>query len=190
MCYFITLVVGGADAGSIDPILRRHGRQATPVRNASLARVLAEGERQYLTCADQCDCGSALVPGESTSARRNPRAATLQKRAARLSRKGWSQAKIDRWVSEHVQADAWSERQRHTKRADTLKMWTAIITDLVALPGVERAGLLLHQYSGSVDEEILNPLRETVSIKDFESRLRNLREDQLLMAARPATRPG
>ncbi|GMU80423.1 MAG: hypothetical protein AMXMBFR47_02940 [Planctomycetota bacterium] len=122
MCYLITLVVGGADAGSIDPILRRHGRQATSVRNASLARVLAEEERLYLTCADQCDCSSALVPRETGSAARDKRAVTLRKRAAALARQGWSQAKIDRWVSDHVNADAWSEAQRQTARTDTLKM--------------------------------------------------------------------
>ncbi len=188
MCYLITLVVGGGDTGAIDRVLRRHGRRATPVRNASLARVLAEEERLYLTCADQCDCSSALVPRETGSAERDKQAVTPRKRAAALARQGWSQAKIDRWVSDHVNADAWSEAQRQTARTDTLKMWSDIIADLVGLPGVREAGLLLHSYSGTIEDEILKPVRETVSIEDFESRLRNLSGDQLLMATRSATR--
>ncbi|GMU80422.1 MAG: hypothetical protein AMXMBFR47_02930 [Planctomycetota bacterium] len=65
-----------------------------------------------------------------------------------------------------------------------------IIADLVGLPDVREAGLLLHSYSGTIEDEILKPVRETVSIEDFESRLRNLSEDQLLMACKSVTHPG
>ena len=53
----------------------------------------------------------------------------------------------------------------------------------MSTPGVRQAGLLLHFYSGDIENEELEPVRETVPVPDFEARLQSLREDQLLMAA-------
>jgi len=98
-------------------------------------------------------------------------------------KKGWSQAKTDRWLSDRTTADDRAEERRHADNSDSVKLWFRIIGDLLTTPGVRHAGLLLHFYSGDVGDELIEPIRETVPIRDFEARLRHMPEDRLLMAA-------
>ncbi len=177
MCYYIALVVRGSDAATIDGVLRRHGRQAKPINNASVSGALVPGEAQFLTTVGHCDCGTALAPTVIDRAERRT------EQIAKLAKKGWSQAKIDRWLSDRVKADDRADERRHANTPDSIDLWSRIIADLLATPGVQHAGVLLHFYSGDVEDEVLEPIRETVPIRDFEARLANIREDQLLMAA-------
>lgn len=176
MCYYIVLVVRGSDNAAIDQILRRHGRQARLIANASISGALAAGEMQFLTTVGHCDCDTALAP------RVVDHASKRAKQAAKRAKKGWSQAKIERWLDDRVRADDRAEERRHVKSPDSVELWSSVIGDLVSTPGVQQAGLLLHMYAGRIEEEVLEPTRETVLVRDFESRLRQLREDQLLMA--------
>jgi len=176
MCHFITLVVRGSDGGAIDRVLRQHGRQAKPIANASIGAVLVAGEAQFLTTVGHCDCGTALARVVSD------RAGERSDQAEKLAKKGWSQAKIDRWLSDRVKADDRGEQRRHGTMPDSIEVWTRIIGDLLGTPGVQQAGLLLHYYSGDVEEESIELVRETAPLRDFESRLRAMREDQILMA--------
>ncbi|MEQ1708879.1 MAG: hypothetical protein ABL864_11190 [Terricaulis sp.] len=82
-----------------------------------------------------------------------------------------------------MKADDRADERRHANTPDSVDLWSRIIADLLATPGVQHAGLLLHFYSGHVEDEVIEPSRETVPIRDFEARLANIREDQLLMAA-------
>jgi hypothetical protein len=176
MCYYIALVVRGSDAATIDGVLRRHGRQAKPIRNASIRGALAPGEAQFLTTVGHCDCGTALTPTVID------RASKRTEQAAKLAKKGWTQAKIDRWLGDRVKADDRADERRHANTPDSIDLWSRIISDLLATPGVQHAGLLLHFYSGDVEDEVIEPIRETVPVRDFEARLANIREDQLLIA--------
>ncbi len=177
MCYYIALVVRGSDAATVDGVLRRHGRQAKPSNNASIGGALVPGEAQFLTTVGHCDCGTALAPTDID------RAGKRTEQVAKLAKKGWSQAKIDRWLSDRVQADHRADERRHAHTPDSVELWSSIISDLLVTPGVQHAGLLLHFCSGDVEDEVIEPIRETVPIRDFESRLANIREDQLLIAA-------
>jgi hypothetical protein len=177
MCYCITLVVRGSDAATIDAVLRRHGRQAKPISNASIRGALVPGEAQFLTTVGHCDCGTALAPTVID------RAGKRTEQAAKLAKKGWSQAKIDRWLSDRVKADDRADERRHANTPDSLDLWFRVISDLLATPGVQHAGLLLHFYSGDLEDEVIEPIRETVPVRDFEAGLANIREDQLLIAA-------
>jgi hypothetical protein len=176
MCYYIALVVRGSGAATIDGVLRRHGRQAKPISNASIGGALVPGEAQFLTTVGHCDCGTALAPTVID------RAGKRTEQVAKLAKKGWSQAKIDRWLSDRVKADDRADERRHANTPDSVDLWSRIIADLLATPGVQHAGLLLHFYSGDVEDEVIEPIRETVPIRDFETRIANIREDQLLMA--------
>src|SRR5262249_26251533 len=82
MCYFITLVVQGADEASIAPVLTRHGRRATPISNPSVASILQPGEVQFLTTVGHCDCATVLI-GRSTD-RRAKQVDKLAKKGAGL----------------------------------------------------------------------------------------------------------
>lgn len=177
MCYYIALVVRGSDPASIDQVLRKNGRKAKPLANPSIASALEPGEAQFLTTVGHCDCGTTLAPATVD------RASKRSQQAAKLAKKGWSQAKIDRWLSDRVKADDRADERRHANTPDSVGLWSRVISDLLATPGVQHAGLLLHFYSDDVEDEVIEPIRETVPVGDFEARLANMREDQLLMAA-------
>lgn len=177
MCYYIALVVRGSDAATIDGVLRRHGRQAKPVSNASIGGALAPGEAQFLTTVGHCDCGTGLAPTVID------RVGKRTEQAAKLAKKGWSRAKIDRWLSDRVKADDRADERRHANTPDSVDLCSRIIADLLATPGVQHTGLLLHYYSGDEEDEVIEPIREAVPIRDFAARLAKINEDQLLMTA-------
>jgi hypothetical protein len=177
MCYYITLVVRGSDSATIDHLLRDHGRQAKLMNNTSISGALVPGETQYLTTVRHCDCGTVLAP--SVADRTSKRA----EQAAKLAKKGWSQAKIERWLGDKVKADHQAKERHQARAPDSIELWSRIIADLVGTPGVQQAGLLLHFYSGYVEQEEFKPTRETVGIRDLDSRLRNMREDHIMMVA-------
>jgi hypothetical protein len=176
MCYYIALVVRGSDAATIDQVLRKHGRKAKPLANRSIASALEPGEEQFLTTVGHCDCGTALAPATVDHASKRTQ------QADKLSKKGWSQAKIERWLSDREKAGERAEERRHANTPDSIELWSRIISDLMSAPGVQQAGLLLHFYSGDIEEEAIEPSRETVPLRDFGASVRALHEDQLLMA--------
>lgn len=177
MCYYIALLVRGGGASAIDQVLRNHGRQARPLANLSIADALEAGKAQFLTTAGNCDCGTALAPATVD------RTTKRTQQAAKLAKKGWSQAKVERWLVDREKADGRADERRHANTPDSVEMWSRVIRELMSVPGVQQAGLLLHFYSGDIERETIEPLRVTVPLQDFGASLQGLREDQLLMAA-------
>lgn len=175
MCFYITLIVRGADSATVDHVLRGHGRQAKPINNISLREILVEGEMQYLTTISHCDCGTVLAPNDRDKAR------DRVTQAASLARKGWSTSKINRWLDDRIKADHKSEERQQAQSPDSISLWSRIVGDLVGIPGVQQAGLLLHFYSGDVEQEILKPSREIVGIQYLEHNLRKMRQDNIVM---------
>lgn len=179
MCFFISIVVKGGDAKAIDLALRRHGRQATPFDNASMRNALQPDENHFLTTVGHCDCGTALSPTEYESGRLNSQ---KSKHVAKLKKKGWSGTKIERWIADRTKADERAEERHQLNAQDSLELWTHIIDDVISVAGVHQAGILLHFYSGNLEDEVIEPRRKSVSIHDFASQLRKIKEDQLLIA--------
>ena len=97
MCHFITLIAPTDDVAAVRAMMERHGRAAEPIDNPSIRKVLRQGERQYLTTPGHCDCGTVLAPRKGSAEAFEEK---LAKEAARLKRKGWSQAKIARAVDQ------------------------------------------------------------------------------------------
>jgi hypothetical protein len=177
MCHFITLVVSGSDTDSIDRVLRRFGRRAEPVANPSITRILDGREAQYLTTVGGCDCGTVLAR-RAAAAPPDP-----MRQAAKLAKKGWSRAKIERWLADRGTADA--RRETHAGAApDSFELWENAISALLELPGVGAAGVLLHLYEGALASEDFSPRRKRVTRPELAAALRDLAEDELLVAAR------
>ena len=174
MCHYITLVVRGSNSETIDRVLRGHGRQAKSMDNASVGGALVPGEAQYLTTVRHCDCGTVLAP------RAADHASNRAEQTAKLAKKGWSQAKIERWREDRVKASHRAEERHQANAPDSIELWTSIIRDLMTTPGVQQAGLLLHSYCGDLEQEEFVPTREVVGIRDLGPRLRNMREDHIV----------
>jgi hypothetical protein len=175
MCYFITLVVQGADEASIAPVVTRHGRRATPISNPSVASILQPGEVQLLTTVGHCDCATVLV------GRRPDRRA---KQVEKLAKKGWSPSKIDRWLQDRETADVRAHARRDRRGTDSVALWTSLIRDLFAMRSVRQVGLLLHFYSHAVATEAFEITRASIRFDDFEARLLKIQDGELLMAER------
>ena len=155
MCLYITLIALTDDAAALGAVMARHGRAATPIDNASLRKALREGERQYLTAGRSCDCGSVLEAGLAAPEDQIEKDA---RDAARLRRKGWSEAKIARAVEGHRKAEA----RRAASGPDSFGLWEAVLRDLRDEAHLPYAGLFVHQYRGALATETFEPSRRDV----------------------------
>lgn len=171
MCHFITLIVRG-ELPDLAAVMKRHGRSATPIDNPSIRGILSADEAQFLTTSGHCDCGTVL-------AARSVEQYDPLKEAARLRRKGWSDAKIARSLRDSERADS-----RPTKHIDSFEFWNAVLEDVAAMPRIKGVGLLVHAYEGDVGNEEFQAARRDLSGGNFAEALANMREDELLFIAR------
>lgn len=155
MCHFITLIAPTDDTETVRAIMERHGRAADPADNPSIAKVLREGERQYLTTRGHCDCGTVLAPRHTTPEMFEEK---LAKEAARMKRKGWSEAKITRAMEDRRKADA----RPSGGGSDSLELWNAVLRDLCDGLKLTYAGLFVRFYSGAIATEVFEATRREV----------------------------
>jgi len=157
MCHFITLVAPTDDAAAVRTIMERHGRAARPIDNPSIRKVLVDGEHQYLTTQFHCDCGTTLAPRHDLA---EPIEEMLSKEAARMKRKGWSEAKIARAIEDRRRADA---RPRHGgSDPDSIELWNAALLELCEELTLPYAGLFVRFYSGEIATEAFSASRRDV----------------------------
>lgn len=151
MCDFITLIAPTSDQPAVEAVMDRHARAAHPLDNISVRKVLASGERQYLTTRGHCDCGTIL-------ARPNPVEAfeeRLAKEASRLARKGWSDVKIARAMEDRRKA----EDRPGASSIDNILFWVSVINDLVRELRLPHVGLMVRSYSGAIESAVFDVTR-------------------------------
>lgn len=173
MCYFITLIVPKCEATAVGAVLKKNGRNASPIDNPSVRSVLRDGEQQYLTTRGHCDCGTVL-------ARDIEPEQTLDDRIAREVRrrrdKGWSEAKIVRAIEGMRKS---GERPKDAN-PDTFDLWAAILQTLGQDLRLPYAGLLLRFYSGDVAMEEFRATRHEISDRtSIVEALQSLETDQV-----------
>lgn len=180
MCHFITLIVPSDDQPAIAEVMKRHGRAATPIANASVASVLLPGEHQYLTTAGRCDCGTILVGRQSPAEREE----ALMHEAERLRRKRWSPAKIARAIEGGRKA---GQRRDENPKNDSLALWSDILADLLTSLPVRHVALFVHFYSGGIDDEHCAATRVAVPKNmPIVEALGALQEDQITVFGKAA----
>ena len=181
MCRFITAVLpNDADIEKCVEVFRIHRRACAAYANPTLAVQIGNQESSYCTTVGHCDCdtllGSADLHGAAGPGK-NTEAA-----AARLRSKGWSEAKIARALGQRSEADSRPRSPIRGERQQAgLDEWCALIRDVLALRGVASIGLLIHQYSGGIDDEaIVLQKREVVRARDLdETILAAMRSDTI-----------
>ena len=155
MCHFVTLIAPTEDEDAVRAIMERYGRAAAPIDNASVRSVLRDGERQYLTTRGHCDCGTVLAPRHDTPEAFEEK---LAKEAARMTRKGWSETKIERAIADQRRADA----RPSGGGSDSLELWNAVLRDLCGELKLPYIGLLVRFYSGVIATETFKASRHQV----------------------------
>ena len=175
MCHFITLIVPPVDLKILNAVLQPYRGDARPIHNPSLAAKLDPGDLQLMT-AGHCDCGTVLAKYERSSPEAD------EARIARLQKRGWSKAKIERSVANRNHA-----RARPRATVDSIAMWSGLIEAVLTELPVKRAGLFLHFYNGNIETEALQPgLRLAPQGAPVAEALNSFNEDEVLIFARPA----
>jgi hypothetical protein len=101
-----------------------------------------------------CDCGTELGSIKEPIVGRFARSDIEN-----LRRKGWTETKIQRWVEQKKKIEARDERIHQVKRqylesgeADP-DGWIGIISEILDATNSKYVGVLLHWYSGSLENE-------------------------------------
>ena len=176
MCHYITAALpAGVDLKSLKPILKAHRQVLRPAENRFVQEQLPAGA-QYLSCTSKhCDCGTALGWLHLQDERTAPPGDE-----AKLRRKGWSEARIQRWSAERARAEEKVERAVAAGTPhEEAERWAAFLRAVLKWGEAEWFGLLLHWYRGDAETERIH-FADTVQVAsaevDADSILR-LRED-------------
>lgn len=177
MCHYITAVLPAtADHVALDALARVHGRRFVPLSNASIEARLEPGERYFSTTPGYCDCGTPL----GALARDRDSATDWSAHERRLLARGWTRAKVARAMAQKQERARAALEARAASNAAASLPWVGFIRAVLSSGRTSHLGLLLHWYSGGLDERIELSGRETMAASELtEEALGRLDEDVL-----------
>lgn len=179
MCHaiYITLPLE-SNAEAVRTIVKRHGRALLPVGH-TMKHETVIGERLYGTKRFGCDCGTFIGILANAESGVPSHADTSHARdLAKLRRKGWSEAKVARWLWEKENQKEKEARSAEVRRATyrgkgNVNNWLELIRESLESDATPSIGLLLLWEGGKDGTKILG--RTNVALSE-------LREDILLQA--------
>lgn len=182
MCHFITAVLSpGADVEAAFQIAKAHGRRWDPIDNASINTALRAGESYYYT-SHGCDCGC----GFGVLARSSSHPPDYESKLEDFRKKGWSSAKIERWLNEKRKSEAWRTDFLASPPDDVI-LWHKFVHEVIDAGAARYVGLLVHWYSGGLETETI-PIqtRRWTTIADLNcEHLLRAEEDVLHLFGKP-----
>ncbi len=100
-----------------------------------------------------------------------------------MKKKGWSQAKIDRWLGEKEIASERTSLQRANSSGADLNSWCQFILAYLTASEGGALGILPHWYHGSLDDEKISiqSIERIPSTEELEKNLLSMREDVLYL---------
>ena len=178
MCHFVTAVLPvAADVSRLDAIARRHHRQLQALANSSIEAQLLPNERYFLTTLEHCDCGTALGAHSRT---KTTGTGGHNSELERLRARGWSEAKLTKWLEQKQRVSARNARVRSSQEAPDTSHWRRLIEEILNSGLTRYVGLLLHMYSGPLSGRIQLAGRQVVLVEDLtEELLAGVDEDVL-----------
>jgi hypothetical protein len=180
MCLYITATLPqNAKLGCVAPIFDSHKLSFVIVSNSSVLEQLPSGDVYISTTTSHCDCGSALG-SLSRLSRDEPE--NYEHEIKKMKRKGWSEAKIRRWLEQKEQT-----KEKHTREDERLaksntplaRDWAEFISDVLGSKCTGSIGILLHFYHTDVENERIKILgKEKVKLDELTPRrLMEMKED-------------
>jgi len=195
MCTYVTLAMPAAvPFDALRAVIERHKRRLHRIEHDYKRRPFLRPGDIYFHTARTCDCGTpvgwnsaACEPDSSgrTAAEQQDAEAEREAERARAKqrRKGWSQARVERWMAEKHAAAAIQSARVVTLDAAELERWTQLLRELAAQASSSRVGggsaggshggagglrLLIHEYAGSLENEpIANLDRASLHLRDL-----------------------
>ena len=142
MCWYITATLPSRDdVVRLRPLIEDHGLAFTPLSNPSVQAMLREDEYYARATASHCDCSSSLGDRSDEEASN-----TREARIRNQRRRGWSDARIARWLAE-------VERHRASTTETDLPNWVVFLRRALSRRQPEYVGLLLHEYREDLETE-------------------------------------
>lgn len=173
MCHFITATLPkDADLKRAEQIFKSHHLGFREIENLSVAEHLEKDDFYILTSTGMCDCGTVLASHNPENYQFDKTQVQKYKDKAieKLKAKGWSDAKIRRWQRENElygEKQKREEEQAHEYSMTRTDDWINFIQDILTSKATKRVGILVHQYSGGLDNRIKILGKEKVELKNL-----------------------
>lgn len=168
-----------------EPILRDVERTLKELANRCVQSQLLEGEVYAAPLGNKmCDCGTSLGCLNRQEEEKGKAARVDRRELDKLRSKGWSDAKISRWLEERNKIVARETRVANDRKErigslDDPDGWCTVAKRLRD-EGVPYVGLLLHWYSGGLTSERIDFQRCDVLLDEkLGATLCRVREDVL-----------
>ena len=166
MCTYITATLNaGSDSAQVHALAMHHGLGWQALFNRKLVSQVAPGSKWFLTSRKYCDCGTALGSAGKRPERTHDSASDVPK----LKKRGWSDAKISRWLADKSAAEArqLEYQTRGTGLTREVDNWITFLTSAIASKAADHVGVLIHEYSGGVSgERIAIKRREVIRVSE------------------------
>lgn len=187
MCTFVTaLLPRSADLARIRSAVGPATEVLRPIVNPSVERYVGADGAYYRAYEGMCDCGVALGrAAHDTSSGKPPE---VQVRA--LRRKGWSEAKVQRWLEEKSDAAARKAAERQARADHDLARWYRLLAATVGSGASPWVALLIHEYNGGLETDDIDiRRREEVPLSRVDDdTLQNMQQDVLYVFTTGRTR--
>ena len=140
MCHYITATLpSNVPSSEAEAIASQFERDWALLKNPHVQKYLLSGEQYFFTTRGHCDCGTTLGSKNSLHTNQN----SIDRHVKKFRRKGWSQSRIDRWLG---------EKSKPKPGGDTFN-WKSLISSLIEKGNAEFVGVLLHVYTGYLEDE-------------------------------------
>lgn len=148
----------GSDESAVRRLAKLSQLNWEPLDHPGVIRQLHEGERYFMTTRGVCDCGTEIGVSARIRTTLPDRAPDLSREIQKLKKRGWSDAKVDRWVGQAMADSA----KKHNEAADRLTgphpevaRWIQFVTAVLTGKHADWIGILLHWYEGNVSTEAI-----------------------------------
>lgn len=181
MCLFVSATLPRtADLGRIAS-LPDLPLSFTLVSNPAIERQLLAGEAYFSLWGLErggCYCGTVIGAGRQDEFQDERMARNLAKKAAKLRKQGWSEAKTEAWLDQKEQGPKRSSD--HLSTHDEALEWLRLCRIVLEQGEVEHLGLLLHMYRHDVATESFELRFEELALEELdEASLRRFKKNVL-----------
>ena len=169
MCTFISVFVPKSTAlETIAQVADAHGLAFRPQENESVVRQLSAGDGLFLTTNGHCDCGTLL--GSENRLKRTRRQSP-EAVARRLRAKGWTEAKIARSLAQSEEHQIERRDAAQSGAQNELARWRDFLLAATVRGHVPYVGVLVHDYTGPLSEDIQLKARERIMLGSISTEL-------------------
>ena len=155
LCHFITATLPkNAAREPLDLLARKFGRQFLHFESPAVQAQLPPDTAYFFTTLAHCDCGTVLGSARRAAAR----APDWANEEAKLLKKGWSRSKVTRALEQRQESDAQKQEAKAQVDRAQSENFEGFVSAILKSGLTSELGLLLHSYSGQL-EEVFTVLR-------------------------------